>query len=162
MMISGFIIGWLRMNRAFEVKMLNRLPSFIAIILLMSCVSASPHTRLNPIEDKHYIYKYQLTIDGLPNLDKAKSPPEIQIMARQENTSKPEKEMTAEKRKRLKERRKHFEALPAEEKQRLKEARKKFKQLPPEERKRLRQKWQNLSPEQRDKAIKKKQKNRQG
>jgi len=70
--------------------------------------------------------------------------------------------MTAEQRKRLKERRKRFEALPAEEKQRLKEARKKFKQLPPEERKSLRQKWHNLSPEQRDKTINKKRKNNQG
>jgi len=142
--------------------MLNPLPSFIAITLLMSCVSASAHTRLNPTIDKNNIYKYQLITDNLSNLDEDKPPSEIQTIARQENTAKPGKEMTAEQRKQLKERRKRFEALPAEEKQRLKEARKKFKQLPPEERKRLRQKWHNLSPEERDKAIKRKRKNHQG
>ena len=161
-MISSFIIGWLRMNRAFEVKMLNPLPSFIAITLLISCVSASAHTRLNTANDNINSYKYQIVVGKLSNLDEVKSSYETQIIARQENTAKPGKEMTPEQRKRLKERRKRFEALPAEEKQRLKEARKKFKQLPPEERKRLRQKWQNLSPEQRDKAIKRKRKNRQG
>ena len=142
--------------------MLSPLSSIIAIALLMSCVSASAHTRLNPIVDKNNIYKYQLTNDNLSNSDEAKPPSEIQIIARQENSAKPEKEMTAEQRKHLKERRKRFEELPAEEKQRLKEAREKFKQLPPEERKRLRQKWRNLSPEERDKAIKRKRKNRQG
>jgi len=142
--------------------MLNPLPSIIAIALLMSCVSVSAHTRLNPIVDKNNIYKYQLTSDILSNSDEAKPPPEIQIISRQENSATPGKEVTAEQRERFKERKKRFEALPAEEKQRLKEARKKFKQLPPEERKRLRQKWQNLSPEQRDKAIKRKRNNHQG
>jgi len=125
-------------------------------------VSASAHTRLNTANENNNIYNYQLTTDDLSNIDEVISPLEIQIIARQENNAKPGKAMTPEQRKRLKERRKRFEALPAEEKQRLKEARKKFKQLPPEERKRLRQKWRNLSPEQRDKAIKRKRKNHQG
>ena len=142
--------------------MLSPLSSIIAIALLMSCVSASAHTRLNSVNEKSNIYNYQLTTDNLSNIDEVISPQGIQIIARQENNAKPGKEMTPEQRKRLKERRKRFEALPTEEKQRLKEARKKFKQLPPEERKRLRQKWRNLSPEQRDKAIKSKRKNHQG
>ena len=142
--------------------MLSPLPSLLAITLLITCVSASAHTRLNADNEKCNVHIDQVTIDSSSNSDEDKSLHEIQLIALQENTVKSGKEMTPEQRKHLKERRKRFEALPAEEKQRLKEARKKFKQLPPEERKRLRQKWQNLSPEQRDKAIKRKRKNRQG
>ncbi len=55
----------------------------------------------------------------------------------------------AEQRQRIEDRRRRFEALPPNQQQRLIQARERFLQLPPEDRERLRQRWQQMSPEER-------------
>lgn len=52
-------------------------------------------------------------------------------------------------RKQLEERKRRFRELPPQEQRRLLEARERFQHLPPEERARLREKWRQLSPEER-------------
>ena len=55
----------------------------------------------------------------------------------------------AEQHQRIEDRRRRFEALPPNQQQRLIQARERFLQLPPEDRERLRQRWQQMSPEER-------------
>lgn len=72
------------------------------------------------------------------------SPGEIfQFIARDERQRSPEQRQRSESRK------KDFEAMSSEEKRRILETQKKFKKLPPEEREKLKEKWRNLSPEER-------------
>ena len=52
-------------------------------------------------------------------------------------------------------RKKRFELMSPEEKRRIREARTKFKNLPSAKRKKLKDKWHNLSPQQRKNIIKK-------
>jgi hypothetical protein len=130
-------------------------PLVIVLSLVLSGVSLQASARLDPVGRSSNGYYYQLVAGTLSNPYKVLLVPEKHLIAGQTGDAKHRKDMTPEQRERLKERRKRFESLPPEEKQRLKEARKKFKQLPPEERKRLKQKWRDLSPEERDKAIKK-------
>lgn len=54
-----------------------------------------------------------------------------------------------EQRQRIEDRRRRFEALPQNQQQRLIQARERFLHLPPEDRERLRQRWQQMSPEDR-------------
>jgi hypothetical protein len=130
-------------------------PLIIVLSLVISGASLQASARLSSVEESSVIYNYQLVDAALSNPYKVLLAPEKHLIARQESDANRRKDITPEQRERLKERRKRFESLPPEEKLRLKEARKKFKQLPPEERKRLKQKWRDLSPEERDKAIKK-------
>ena len=131
-------------------------PLIIVLSLVISGASLQASARLSSVEESSVIYNYQLVDAALSNPYKVLLAPKEHLIARQESDASRRKDITPEQRERLKERRKRFESLPPQEKQRLKEARKKFKQLPPEERKRLKQKWRDLSPEERDKAIKKK------
>ena len=55
----------------------------------------------------------------------------------------------AEQRQRIEDRRRRFEALPQNQQQRLIQARERFLHLPPEDRERLRQRWQQMSPDER-------------
>ncbi len=54
-----------------------------------------------------------------------------------------------QQRRHIEERRRRFEALPQNQRQRLIETRERFLHLPPEDRERLRQRWQQMSPEDR-------------
>ena len=132
------------------------LPLTIVLNLLLSGLSLQASARLDPADIDLNADNYQIVANILSNPYKVLLASEKHLITGQADDAGRRKDMTPEQRKRLKERRKRFESLPPEEKQRLKEARKKFKQLPPEERKRLKQKWRDLSPEERDKAIKKK------
>ena len=131
-------------------------PLTIILSLLLSGVPLQAFARVSPAGIDLNTANYQSVAASFSNPYEVLLTPEKYLITRQENDKDRQKDMTPEQRKRLKERRKRFESLPPEEKQRLKEARKKFKQLPPEERKRLKQKWRDLSPKERDKAIKKK------
>ncbi|MGE3295914.1 MAG: DUF3106 domain-containing protein [Porticoccaceae bacterium] len=55
----------------------------------------------------------------------------------------------AERRHRIEDRRRRFEALPQHRQQRIMRTRERFLHLPPEDRERLRQRWQQMSPEDR-------------
>lgn len=55
----------------------------------------------------------------------------------------------AERRHRIEDRRRRFEALPQHQQQRIMQTRERFLHLPPEDRERLRQRWQQMSPEDR-------------
>jgi hypothetical protein len=55
----------------------------------------------------------------------------------------------AERRNRIEDRRRRFEALPRDQQQRIMQTRERFLHLPPEDRERLRQRWQQMSPEER-------------
>lgn len=131
-------------------------PLTAVLSLLLSGLSLQASARMTPVDIDLNIYDYQAINDRLPNPQKVLLAPEKHLMTGWSDDAGRRKDMSPEQRKRLKERRKRFESLPPEEQQRLKEARKKFKQLPPEERKRLRQKWRDLSPKEREKAIRKK------
>ena len=132
------------------------LPLTIVLSLLLNGLSLQAFARLNPAGVDLNTDNYQIVANGFSNPYKALLAPEKYLITGRSDDADRRKDMTPEQRKRLKERRKRFESLPPEEKQRIKETRKKFKQLPPEERKRLKQKWRDLSPKERDKAIKKK------
>jgi hypothetical protein len=54
-----------------------------------------------------------------------------------------------QQRRHMEDRRRRFEALPQKERQRIIETRERFLHLPPEDRERLRQRWQQMSPEDR-------------
>ena len=69
-------------------------------------------------------------------------------------------DLTPEQREQLRLRRDAFQALPKEERDRIYKAREKFQQMPPEKRERLKEKWLNMSPEERKKARKRKYKHR--
>jgi len=138
--------------------MATSLPLTIVLSLVLSAVSLQAFAHLDSAGGGLNSDNYQLVDANLSNPYKVLLAPEKHLIARQEGNANRKKEMTPEQRKRLKERRKRFDSLPPEEKQRLKDTRKKFKQLPPEERKRLKQKWRDLSPEERDRAINKKRK----
>ena len=132
------------------------LPLIIVLSLVLSGLSLQALARLDSDNKGLNTINYQLVDDSLSNPYKVVLTPEKYLITGRSDDAGRRKDMSPEQRKRLKERRKRFESLPPEEKQRLKDTRKKFKQLPPEERKRLKQKWRDLSPEERDKAIKKK------
>lgn len=131
-------------------------PLIIVFSLALSGLSLQASARLASVDNGLNNFHYQLVTASLSNPYKVLMAPEKYFITSQTGDANRSKDMTPEQRKRLKERRKRFESLPPEEKQRLKETRKKFKQLPPEERKRLKQKWRDLSPEERDRAIKNK------
>lgn len=131
-------------------------PLIIVFSLALSGISLEASACLSPVDKDLNTFHYQLVAGFLSTPNKVLLVPEKHLIARQSGDENRRKDMVPEQRDRLKARRKRFESLPPEEKQRLKETRKKFKQLPPEERKRLKQKWRDLSPEERDKAIKKK------
>ena len=130
------------------------LPSMMLLSLVLCSLPSQASTRLYLADIN--IVNYQIINVNLSNPYEALLPSNRGLNARQEGAENRRKEMSPEQRKRLKERRKHFDSLAPAERQRLKETRKKFKQLPPEERQRLRQKWRNLSPEERDKAMQRK------
>ncbi len=134
------------------------LPLIIVLSLVLSGVTLPAFARLSPADKELNSFYYQMVDDGLSNPYEVLLAPEKHLIARQADDANRRKEMSPEQRKQLKARRKRFESLPPEEKQRLKDARQKFKQLPPEERKRLKQKWRDLSPQERDRAINKKRK----
>ena len=134
------------------------LPLMMVFALLLSGASLNASARLHSVDEVLNSTNYQIVADYLSNANEVLLTPKTWLIARQEGDARHRKEMTPEQRDRLKERRKRFESLPPEEKKRLKEARKKFRQLPPEERKKLKQKWRELSPEERDRAINKKRK----
>lgn len=69
-------------------------------------------------------------------------------------------ELSAEQKERIKKRRETFKALPPEEREQIHKARKKFHKMPPEKREKLKAKWRNMSPEEKDRAYKKKFKSR--
>jgi Protein of unknown function (DUF3106) len=63
-------------------------------------------------------------------------------------------ELSPEQRKKLRQRRDDFNALPQEEQERIHRARDKFRDMPPEKREKLKEKWRNMSPEERNRARK--------
>ncbi len=138
--------------------MQRRFPSMILLNLVLYSLSSQASTRLYSADSDINQDNYQLISSGMSNPHKVNLSSNKPLIVRQEDAERRRKEMSPEQRKRLKERRKRFDSLAPEERQRLKETRKKFKQLPPEERQRLRQKWRNLSPKERDKAMEKKRK----
>ena len=136
--------------------MQRRFPSMILLSLVLCSLSSQASSRLYSADRDINQHNYQLISAGISNPHKVKLRSNKPLMARQEDAERLRKDMSPEQRLRLKERRKRFDSLAPEERQRLKETRKRFQQLPPEERQRLRQKWRNLSPEERDKAMQRK------
>lgn len=65
-------------------------------------------------------------------------------------------ELSPAQREQIKKRRERFKALPPEEKERIYRAREEFHNMPPEKRQRLKEKWRNMSPEERKQAHKRK------
>jgi len=63
-------------------------------------------------------------------------------------------ELSPEQRKKLRQRRNDFNALPREEQERIHRARDKFRNMPPEKREKLKAKWRNMSPEEQNRARK--------
>lgn len=132
------------------------LPLTIIFSVLLSSVSLQVSARLEPLFLNANTNNYHEVGSILANPYQGFIVPETFLITGRADDAGSQKEMSPEQRKRLKERRERFESLSPSEKKRLKEARKKFKQLPPEERKRLKQKWKDLSPEERNKVIRKK------
>lgn len=130
----------------------------IAVVLSLSFIalSAEASVRRGPVDTDLIVNIYQSITGKLSNPYEVILEPEKSLITGRVDNVEHRKNLPSEQREHLKERRKHFESLPSEEKKRLRDARKKFKQLPLEERKRLRQKWRDLSPEERDKVIRKK------
>jgi len=129
--------------------------------LVLCSLSSQASTRLYPTDRNVNQHDYQLITSKISNSHKVDLLSNKPLIARQGDAESRKKEMSPEQRKRLKERRKRFDSLPPEERQRLNDTRKKFQQLPAEERQRLRQKWRNLSPEERDKAMQRKRRESQ-
>jgi septal ring factor EnvC (AmiA/AmiB activator) len=129
------------------------LPLTILLTLLLSSLSLQVFARFEPQPSNLNTIYYQEVKSTLANPYQVFTSPEKLLMTSRADDADRQREMSSEQRKRLKERRKRFEALSPEEKQRLRAARNKFKQLPPEERERLKQKWRALPPEERNKAI---------
>ena len=136
--------------------MQRRLPSMMLLSLILCSLPSQASARLYLTDMSINIVNYHNVNANLSSPYKVLTPSNRALNARQEGAKSRRKEMSPEQRQRLKERREHFDSLAPEERQRLKETRKRFQQLPPEERQRLRQKWRNLSPEERDKAMQRK------
>lgn len=67
-------------------------------------------------------------------------------------------ELSPAQKERIKKRREAFKALPPEEKQRIYQAREKFYNMPPEKRQRLKEKWRNMTPEEREQSHRRRHK----
>jgi len=137
---------------------LQRLLNVLCLFLCVVAANAFSLAHHVPSESNSYNnYEIQRTTNSLSSSNEGLFGPKTLLLVKKDGVPRGNRpEMTPEQRERFKERRKRFESLSPKEKRRVKEARKRFKQLPPEERQKLRTKWRNLSPEERDKAIKKK------